>query len=358
MNENALAAGEEYVGQRVVVSGEYSEVDEGGVSIRRDKEPSFYVDCHYRDDTDKNPLSKLRNEDVLVLQGEISVIQRIWVVTVHLALEDCTILSVETPEPAPTRTADDFTQPTPTEAPQPTSTPPSTSLLSSLVTIDVFQGGCRQTSGLNHEGGGWVYEDGWVITALHTLRWDGSLFNLGGSDASPVISEVHVNNGDSDYTCGKVVGTDSLRDLAAIKLIDSVSLIPLPTGATPAVDAPVTLLVREGYNGWQEPEVTRIEGRVAGLHQGNGTAYMTAWGAGVSGDSGSPLVDGQGRVIGMVQAGQIAQESPDSPIASNLAGIMPIEEISRVWERLKAGEHLHIDSQPWFDTESWQGGTP
>ncbi len=242
-----------------------------------------------------------------------------------------------------------------TPIPTPNSAP-STSVLNSLVTIDVFQGGCRQTSGLTHEGGGWVYEDGWVITALHTLRWDGSLFNLGGSDASPVISEVHVNNGDSDYTCGKVVGTDSLRDLAAIKLMDDVDLSPLPTGATPDVDSPVTLLAREGYKGWQEPEVIRIEGRVAGLHQGNGTAYMTAWGMGVSGDSGSPLVDGQGRVIGMLQAGQLGIESPNSPIASSLAGIMPIEEIRKVWERLKAGEHLNMDSQPWFETETWEGG--
>ena len=263
--------------------------------------------------------------------------------------------NVPTPTPYPTPAPMPTPYPTPVPLPTETGVAVPTSPLNSLVEINVFENGCRQHGGWNQQGGGWVYEDGWVITALHTLQWGGGFFNNpGGLGGGPVIREVKIYNqsitGHPGYSCGLVVGTDSLLDLAVIKLKEDVKLSPIPIGeSVPETDSPLAILKSADYS----TRLERIEGRLAGIHQGDGTTYMTAWIGAAPGDSGSPIVDEQGHVIGMMQASQLAQESPDSPFASTLVGFMPIDEIISVWERLKAGEHLHMDSQPWFETASW-----
>ena len=187
-------------------------------------------------------------------------------------------------------------------------------------------------------GTAWVYEEGWLITAAHVTKEYTTLRvhyrDEEGEEKSKVVS---------------VAGIDRLRDVAALE-IGGVDL-PAITGRreVDVVDGGEGVMA-VGYS--SGPEVGWPSIRVGALT----TVSVLPWlddlrvfetdAAFDPGDSGGPIFDLQGNVIGIAQATAFRTGSGQRIQGRQMA--VSVQEVEEVWEQLKDGEKLNQDSDYWF----------
>ena len=175
---------------------------------------------------------------------------------------------------------------------------------------------------------GWVYADGWVITAEHCVEGESVVEILYADDA-----------GRTHVTEGQVMGWDRLRDIAAVKLPDGVDLPAFELVEFTDEQAKHHLMLM-GYSGRLDyPDAS--SGEFVGIRdrRGAGVLILEAALPSIGGDSGGVYVDRDGYAVGIHQA--------SSHFLNNGLGL-PISEIEKVWERLKAGEQLNGDGPGWW----------
>ena len=172
-------------------------------------------------------------------------------------------------------------------------------------------------------GTGWVFENGWILTAEHVV-----------TSLTQVTIHYVDENGDAKFQTGQVTGTDRLRDLAVIRLqIDLPALSIRGVTREDAAEPIMTVGYSSGDVGFPSVRVgvitTMVE--VVGVNiRGLETDSDVD-----PGDSGGPMFDLAGNVVAINQAttlttssGQRVQGQQKSLLTS---------EAAEVWEQLKTG---------------------
>lgn len=241
-----------------------------------------------------------------------------------------------TPTPAPTATP----QPTPTRQPTPTqirfpatsTPPPPTKSFSqvfnrsapSIFRIETLQG----------MGTGWLIEPGLILTNHHVVEG---------------AATVTVRQAENSLFSANVVAVDQIRDIALLRFnVDQVTLdpqaIPLPLGAVQNPQSLASNLMAMGYSGGLTP---RDDGTI-----GPATANLGILSSIVQfivadvinlvidapidpGDSGGPVLNLDGEVVGMTRAAQTSTGSGQRVVGTFYA--VHIDEIRNALPSLKSG---------------------
>ena len=221
---------------------------------------------------------------------------------------------------------------------------------------------CSKVSGLRNCGTGWVYEDGWVITAAHTLA---------NADVQVEITVSVVDSGGCYFDCGggtgaggawivaQYMGSDKYRDIAAVKLRDAdirdFNFKPLTMRNIHSLEADEEIVLigqNEGLDADAKVGVfsksrtiafdEEVDGEISVIEFALNTTQDTII---LQDDSDGAYVDGQGQVVGIAQGAEPGVQNPGRAVG------VPLSEIDKVWDRLKAGERINSDSLTWFDQE-------
>jgi len=155
------------------------------------------------------------------------------------------------------------------------------------------------------------------------------------------------------YTA-RVVGYDVADDVAVLQTVGASNLTTVTTSSKVAVGDAVTAVGNAGGTG----TLSSATGAIAGLHRSivvgddqGGTAHLTGM-IGVNaavqpGDSGGPLLNSAGQVIGMDTAGSTAYVDRSSPQAYAI----PITKALSIAKRIEAGSsssRIHIGATPFL----------
>jgi len=181
-----------------------------------------------------------------------------------------------------------------------------------------------------------VSEDGYVVTNAHVID---------GAD------DVKVKIGDGDTLAAKVVGVDQSTDIALLKVTAGKSLTPLALAESDGVQVgDATYAIGNPYG----LSRTLTTGVVSALHRSiespNGyaiTGVLQTDAAINPGNSGGPLLDDQGRVIGVNSQIATSSTSSDGSSGGNV-GIgfaVPSDTVSRVVQQLRttgSAKHAYL----------------
>ncbi|MGW7520667.1 trypsin-like peptidase domain-containing protein [Streptomyces sp. NPDC054796] len=221
--------------------------------------------------------------------------------------------------------------------------------LPGVVTLHVSGGGGEAT------GTGFVLDErGHILTNNHVIE-----------PAQDGGDSVEVTFHGGRTAKGEVIGTDGGYDLAVVKVTGVSGLKPLPLGnsdsvrvgdAVVAIGAPFDLeeTVTSGIISAKERPIT------AGGEQGSETSYVDALQTDAPinpGNSGGPLVDSQGRVVGINSAIKAADDSSGIPGGDEGGSIglgfaIPVNQGKRVAEELiNDGRATHPVIGVTLDTE-------
>ena len=189
-------------------------------------------------------------------------------------------------------------------------------------------------------GSGWVYEDGWIITAAHLV-----------DDLRTAI--VHYDAGFNNPTTvqARVAGFDYLRDLAALQIMGSADLPALTNHGRVYGGSEGTEVMSLGYS--SNPPVGSPNVRVGVMST---VLVMTSFddlfvfetdASFDPGDSGGPIVDRSGAIVGMCQAAVTRTTAWQRTQGRQMA--LYIEEIEKAWPKLKAGIATNTGSAYWWN---------
>lgn len=256
-----------------------------------------------------------------------------------------TPVTMPTPLPTATRTWVPRT-PTPVRIPTPLPTatpitlPPTATPVPTWndVYAKVHRSVMRVEAGRGY-GTGWMYEDGWMLTAAHVVQ-----------GYSSVTVRYEHRNGTVLTAQAAVVGTDRHRDVAALRLPASVDLPPLRGRYHAYTEDSGMAVMILGYS--SNPPIGWPNIRIGAMT----TLAVYSWLDGLTtletdatfdpGDSGGPIIDLRGRVIGVAQASN-SRTRTGQRVQGRQMGVV-ISEVEAVWERLKAGEHMNPNLSYWF----------
>ncbi|MEM9559439.1 MAG: trypsin-like peptidase domain-containing protein [Planctomycetota bacterium] len=227
------------------------------------------------------------------------------------------------------------------------------STLPSVVHVDVV--GQRRSGS---SGAGWVYDrDGHVITNAHVVR-----------GATRVVVEFH----DGRAEPGEILGTDPFTDIAVIRVQTRDGLFPMPrsTGEQPRAGQRVVAFGSPfGFKFSMSEGIISALGREppSSSVYGQFTNFIQTDAAVNPGNSGGPLVDVRGRVVGMNVAIATARSVGDSleDQEGDSAGIsfaIPLSTIEPILDQIiEHGEvergFLDIAFQPTLDRAPGPGGS-
>jgi putative serine protease PepD len=170
-------------------------------------------------------------------------------------------------------------------------------------------------------GSGWVFDDqGHVVTNEHVVD---------GADKVTVVFQ------DGTEVPARVVGTDPSTDVAVLELEEEHDSAPLPLGSTSSLQLGDTVIAIGSPLGLQG---TVTAGIVSGLGRDiQAPNQFTIDGAVQTdaalnhGNSGGPLLDGSGRVVGMN-----AQIASDTGANTGIGYAIPVETVKRIADQLIA----------------------
>ena len=226
-----------------------------------------------------------------------------------------------TATPIPTATPVKF-PPTPT--PMPTATPQKVIDLSAIYRRS-WQSVFFIETGVGH-GSGWLLEPGFILTAFHVVR----------TTSTPTI-----RRGVGQPFTGTVVAFDRQRDIALISFDSKVaglpsSTVPLPLGdiTTRDIASPLLALgysdsgVKADGSVGAPPANLGYLSQIAGYTDRNTDLVIDI--AVAPGDSGGPVLDGNGLVVGMITA------TVESGVGNAYA--IHVDEIRAALPTLKSGK--------------------
>jgi len=206
----------------------------------------------------------------------------------------------------------------------------ATSVEPSVVHIDVAQSSGDVMFRRGSSGSGWVYDDaGHIVTNAHVVR-----------GARQISVQFH----DGRVEIAEVVGADPLTDIAVLDVPVSGGLFPARRAAGDRVEQGDRVYAFGSPFGFK---FSMSEGIVSGLGRTAGpnlgftgfTNFIQTDAAVNPGNSGGPLVDRRGRVVGMNVAIATARDTSDEGEGQS-AGIsfaIPLQTIETVVEQLISG---------------------
>ena len=209
--------------------------------------------------------------------------------------------ATSTPEPTPTLTP--VPTPTPTSTPEPTSTPtpaptstpmptPTESASQSIAdVVESTRAGVVRVAGTSGAGSGFVVDpDGYILTNEHLLDGTGRLTVVfdHGARLTP-----------------KVVATDAARDIALLKVESSRELTALPLATEAREGEEVVAL---GYPLDLAGGMSVTRGIVSAFRSYGGVSYVQTDAATNKGNSGGPLLNLRGEVVGMNSRGLLSAQ--------------------------------------------------
>ena len=181
-------------------------------------------------------------------------------------------------------------------------------------------------------GTGWVYDDGLVVTNAHNVF----------ADDTPVIETF-----DGDHRDGVVVGkNEDMRPDVALVEVSTDGLDPLSTGASTDLDvgdAAIAIGHPNAYGDWLL-SVGEYLGSV-GDSPGVGITIPSS-----GGSSGSPIIDGDGRVVGMHARTDWPEDVPPNPEEITRSGAVFERYPETVVAFLDPMENLEEELDEWIDT--------
>lgn len=158
--------------------------------------------------------------------------------------------------------------------------------------------------------------------------------------------------GNEKTVTADVVGSDQLRDLVVLRLPDTdlQSIRGRADVYTASTGLPVMSV---GYSsnppiGWPNIRV----GVLTTLYvrtDPDELVIVETDAAFDPGDSGGPIFDINGNVVGIAQASQFTTRFGGSRVQGRQMGV-EIEEVQEVWAKMKQGNHLNANMEYWF----WQ----
>ena len=186
-------------------------------------------------------------------------------------------------------------------------------------------------------GTGWVYEEGWLVTAAHVIK-----------GYRTVTVHYQDSEGQEKSAMVTVLGRDRLHDVAAIELKD-IDLPPIPGRRDVEAKDGGEAVMTVGYSsdppiGWPSIRVGILT-TVSELPWLENLKAIETDAAFDPGDSGGPILDLNGNVIGIAQATVIRSGSQQIQGRQLAVGI---REVEAVWEQLKRNERLNQGSDYWI----------
>ena len=207
-----------------------------------------------------------------------------------------------------------------------------------VVTLIALDGGGKNLFSRQSEalGSGFVVDgDGYIVTNAHVVT----------SDSGKKAAQVYVQFADGNKLAGRIVGTDPDSDVALVKVDPSqlvgkdAKLVPLPFGSTSElrVGDPVAAIGSPfGEQQSLSVGVVSATGRdIESLTRFSiGNAIQTD--AAINhGNSGGPLLDGSGKVIGIN-----AQIQSTGGGGEGVGFAIPVETVKRSVDQLRAQGHV------------------
>jgi serine protease Do len=158
-----------------------------------------------------------------------------------------------------------------------------------------------------------VSADGLILTAAHVSKGN-------------VVMDVYFPNG-KNYK-GKVLGADYTRDVSLLKIVEEGTYPFVEVGDSDKLE-PTTMVVALGHPGGYDPRRTPPV-RIGRISDKNMAGFLVSDCTLVSGDSGGPLFDLEGKVIGIHSSiSQSLGFNRDAPVNAAKAD----------WTRMLAGEN-------------------
>jgi putative serine protease PepD len=204
--------------------------------------------------------------------------------------------------------------------------------------VDITVTGAQQPGAFGAPGGGGQAEgsgfvidtDGHIVTNAHVVDGAGTV-------------TVHFANGKS--VKARVVGTDGSSDLAVLQVnVPASQLDPLPLGSSSSVDVGEGVIAIGspfGLPGSVTAGIVSAVGRTIKAPNGYSIANSVQTDAAINhGNSGGPLLDGDGRVIGV--NAQIESESGGN---DGVGFAIPVDTVKQVSSAIVAGravEHAYL----------------
>ncbi|MBV2362760.1 trypsin-like peptidase domain-containing protein [Streptomonospora nanhaiensis] len=189
------------------------------------------------------------------------------------------------------------------------------------------------SGGLSGNGSGFVIEDDHVVTNNHVAS------ALAGSDIEVVYSDGRASG-------ARIVGTEPASDLAVLELADPIDVQPLEFGDSAGVtvgDQVIAIGAPLGLAGTVTSGIISAVDRPVSLGEGEGPgAAIEALQTDAAinpGNSGGPLVDAQGRVIGVNTAIATLGGGPDGEQGGSigLGFAIPSSQVEQVVDDIIAG---------------------
>ncbi|MBI2170824.1 MAG: trypsin-like peptidase domain-containing protein [Chloroflexi bacterium] len=188
------------------------------------------------------------------------------------------------------------------------------------------------------QGTGWAIEESLLVTDYHVVA------DAVQDPQTQLTVYVPTTDGEQPYSA-KIVGWDRLRDVALLQT--DTKLMPLKTLGIYTSEVPVQALAigwSGGVQGFPSVKVGVITTMYVFPSLSNIRVFQSD-AAFDPGDSGGPVVDLQGRVLGVIQA-SVTQSGGKRVLGEQLA--LEIRSFLEVYPDMRAGKMLNESRQYWF----------